>query len=404
MDPFLSTYEDAIDAADLFVRNSEKPSFDQQSTRMCIESALRELVGAHEWNAMKKAIRIHLQATQNTGDIAYAGTAGTVTDYGLTTVDREVILSGATWPSWVLDGELRLGTYSLNCIVDNLLSTTRAQLDPQFYPSIDYSTGQGYMLGLPKYPLPPEFAAGIVAAERNAWFIGSYVPPDQWFLMDKYRVFSGIVRNFTILPDPKRYGQQALYVHPCPSVATEYDLQIKAWRRPMRLSGKESWNYTGTITTTAGSTDVTGTSTAFDQRMVGAVLRVVGSGTSKPTGTAGKNPYLFQQTIASVTDATHLTLSGAAPSALAGVGYCVSDPCDVPATLWDAFKALCFAELAQYCSPKEYMEIRARYETRLRAAKASDNMNRTTMGVGTGIQTISRLRDNPNRPLAGPGY
>ena len=410
MDVQLFTLEDAIDAAELFTRNSEKPSLDQQSVRMCIDDALRAIVGAHEWNAMRKSLRLHLQPTANGGNIAYAGTAGTATSYGVTTVDREVILSGATWPNvsqggiTVPDGELRLGAYSLNCIIDSIIDSTHAQLDPQFFPSVDYATGQGYMLGFPKYPLPPEFAAGIVAAERNAWFIGTYIPPEQWFLMDKYRVFSGIVRNFTILPDPKRYGQQALYVHPCPSVATEYDLQIKAWRRPMRISGKEPWNHAGTVVVTAGSAAIVGTNTAFDQRMVGAVLRVAGSGAPKPTGITGKNPYLFQQTIATVTDATHLTLSGVAPSfpsgasTLTGVGYSVSDPCDVPASLWSCFKAACQKELAMYCSPKEYMAIQARYVTRLREAKAADNMNRTSMGVGTGVQVVSRLRDNPNRP------
>jgi hypothetical protein len=115
----------------------------------------------------------------------------------------------------------------------------------------------------------------------------------------------------------------------------------------------------------------------------------------------------FQQTIASVTDATHLTLSTAAPTFPSGaatistVGYSVSDPCDVPAALWDCFKTGCYAELAQFCSPKEYMAVRARYATALRSAKAADNFNRTKMGVGTGVQTISRLRDNPNRPVLG---
>ena len=433
-DPFLQTFEDAITICERFVRESEKPSLDQESIRECIETALRELIGAAEWMSMRKQIRVHLQPTMNVGNASvgaytpggycYAGTAGTTTSYGTTTVPREIIISGASWPGYespltttlaqagitVLDGELRLGTYSLNCLIDNVIDATHAQLDPQFYPSIDYLTASGFMLGFPKYPLPPEFAAGIIAAERNAWFIGTYIPPDQWFTMDKYRVFTGIVRNFTFLPDPKRYGQTALYVHPCPSVATEYDLQIKAWRRPMRLSGKEPWNYQGTITVNAGSSTITGSNTLFDQRMMGAVLRVAGAGTQKPTGTAGKNPYLFQQTVATVTSPTILTLSGPAPlfpsgsPTLTGVGYSVSDPCDVPAALWDCFKANCFAQLAAFCAPKEYLAVRARYEVALRAAKAADNQNRTQMAVGSGTQVISRLRDNPNRPSIHQGF
>jgi len=434
MDVQMWTFEDALVISETFVRNSEKPSLDQETIRICIESALRELCECHSWKAMVRSTRVFLQPTMNVGSAGpepsvaggycYANNANTPTTYGTTTVNNEIIIQGTKWPGYespltttlaqagitVLDGELRLGQYSLNCLIDSVIDSTHAVLDPVFHPSLDYPTASSFMLGFPKYPLPPDFAAGIIAAEKNAWFIGTYVPPDQWFLMDKYRIFTGIIRNYTFLPDPKRYGQTALYVHPCPQIASEYDLQIKAWRRPMRLSGKEPWNYQGNVTVTSGNAAVTGNGTAFDQRMVGAVLRVAGAGTQKPTGTAGKNPYLFQQTIASVTDAGDLVLSNPAPSfpsgatTLSNVGYSVSDPCDVPASLWDCFKALCQAELAQYVSPKEYTAIRQRTDAKLRSARAADNQDRSAKVVGSGIHTQSRLRDNPWRPvIGGPG-
>jgi hypothetical protein len=415
MDPQIFTYEDALDACELFVRMGEKTSLDQHSQRMCVESALRELVGAADWNSMKKSIRIHLQATIVGGRIVYAGTAGTATDFGNTTVDREVILDPAgtvTWPSNpaypLSDWELRLGTYSLNCLFQNSPSTnpidsTHAQLDSQFYPSQDFPHGQGFLLGLPKYPLPPEFSAGIVAAEQNAWFIGTYIPPDQWFLLDKYRVFTGIVRNFTIMTDPNRPGQQALFVHPCPSVATPYDLQIKAWRRPMVISGKEQWNSKGTVSITQGGAVVTGVGTAFTTQMIGSVIRFAPVGGKRPTGSSGPNPYAFQAIVSDVTDAGTLLISTAAPQAFSAVGYSVSDPCDIPQALWECFKARCYLELAQFVNPKGYAQVEARYERALRKAMAADNPNRTVMGVGTGVNTISRLRDNPNRPTLGAG-
>lgn len=427
MEIALWTFDDILYAADTFVRFSEKPSMNGSDVRLCVEEALRLLVGAAEWNSMKRTWRAHLQPTVVGVNYTYAGTAETVTDYGTTDVDREVIMSGGVWPGYespltttlaqagitILDGELRLGTYSLNCTPDNTNTsdpTTRLQLDPTLYPSEDYTTPDNLMIGFPKYPLPPDFAAGIIAAERNAWFIGTYIPPEQWFVMDKYRIFTGIVRNFTFLPDPKRYGQTALYVHPCPSVATEYDLQIKSWRRPMNLSGREPWQNTGTVTVTAGSAAVTGSGTAFDQRMVGSVLRVAYSGVQPPTGTAGNNRYLFQQTIASVINATNLTLTGPAPtfpsgqSTLTGVGYLVSDPCDVPASLIEAFKEGVYAQLARFCNPKEHKDQVAKYNAALKMAKAADNQDRSVKGVGTGTEVLSRLRDNQSRPLAGPGY
>ena len=441
-DVFLQTLEDSVDAAEMFVRMVGEKSLDQYTIRMALEDSLRSLCECAEWNSMKKSIRLFLQPTivagpgapgglSLPGGYCFANKAGTATDYGNTTVDNEVMIQGAVWPTWdnstlyqagitVFDGELRCGNFSLNCALDNTNGvtdpTTMAQMDPQFHPAADVTSPQGFMLGFPKYPLPPEFAAGIIAAERNAWFIGTYITPDQWFMLDKYRTFTGIVRNYTFLPDPKRYGQLALYVHPCPSLemtqdtGSEYDLQIKAWRRPMRLSGKEPWNYQGTVAVAAGSTAVTGTNTAFDQRMVGAVMRVAGAGSQKPTGTAGKNPYLFQQTIGTVTDATHLTLSGAAPTfpgagvtTLTGVGYSVADPCDVPAALWDAYKAGCRKELARYVAPKQSALYDTEWQQMIRLAKGADNADRSVKSVGSGQSVISRLRDNSYRPQMGGG-
>ena len=214
----------------------------------------------------------------------------------------------------------------------------------------------------------PTSPPGIVAADQNAWFIGTYIPWAQWFLMDKYRIFTGIVRNFTIGPDPKRLGTQAIYVHPCPQVAGPYDIAIKAWRRPMNLSGRDAWQQQGTIAVTAGSAAVTGSGTAFDQRMVGSVFRAAIAGAQPPTGTNGANPFWFQQTIQSVTDATHLTLTAAAPTTFtgagsaSGIGYCVSDPCDIPQSLFEAFKEGINAQTARLCNPKEREKQVARYQ------------------------------------------
>ena len=56
----------------------------------------------------------------------------------------------------------------------------------------------------------------------------------------------------------------------------------------MKLSGKEPWNYTGTITVTAGGANIVGSGTAFDERMVGAVSVWRGPVRRSPAGTGRK--------------------------------------------------------------------------------------------------------------------
>ena len=50
IDSFLQTFEDSIDAAEMFIRNSEKPSFAQADMRMAIEDALRQSGGIRATN------------------------------------------------------------------------------------------------------------------------------------------------------------------------------------------------------------------------------------------------------------------------------------------------------------------------------------------------------------------
>ena len=46
---------DVLYASDMYVRQSEKPSLSGRDVKLCVEEALRILVGEHEWQSMKKS-------------------------------------------------------------------------------------------------------------------------------------------------------------------------------------------------------------------------------------------------------------------------------------------------------------------------------------------------------------
>jgi hypothetical protein len=388
--PFCNTYEDVISRSEAFLQSREKvPSLTATSIRNAIQSALREIVSAHDWNCLKRMWRVQLKGTQKDGTLTYLSSTGAF--------PYQITLTDAVFPSWARDASIRIGTFSLICEIDQVKSPTVATLVANSIPAQDFTTAQPFTLGLERYPLPAEFLNIATASERNSWFVGNYVPWVQYQQINKYRAYSGIVKIFSIGPNPKSYGGQCIYVHPWSQDDSEYDLECNFRPRAMAISGRESWSYAGKISTTAGSTSVVGVGTAFDSRMVGTMLRASADGTTLPTGPAGVNPFMFQQTVASVESTTGLTLSYAAPVALSSVKYTVSDPCDVSAAMYDVFIKGVECQLANFCGLGEYKDVMVRYQAALQAARAADLPARPSMVVGESPHVISRLRDFKTR-------
>lgn len=391
--PFLTTYADVLDRMQAFVKSRPlAQSVDQTTIRAAVEAGLREIVAARDWNCMQRVSRIKLNAAQTTGTVTYTESAG-VYPY-------QVTLSGATWPDWAATAQIRIG--STISEVDAVKSATVLTLRPPRVPVADIATASAYTLGREWYELPPEFVASWSPAERNAWFIGQYTPFEDWYLVNNYRAMTGTVRRWTIGPIPDMYGAMALYVYPWSAQTVEENLLLKVRPRTLAISGKDAYCFAGTASVTSGGTAVTGSGSSFRSSMVGAVIRFSDTSTL-PTGTAGSNPYVFQTTIAAVTDTTHLTLSTAAPQTFSAVKYVVSDPVDLSQPIYDAFLRNCEKQLAYAAGMKDAGAVERYYQLALQAAKMADNAVRQKMLVGRPLQVRHRLRDYADRPVLNPG-
>jgi len=124
------------------------------------------------------------------------------------------------------------------------------------------------------------------------------------------------------------------------------------------------------VAVTAGSTTVTGTSTAFPEDCIGSIIRFSETSTA-PTGVPGTfngstpidNRYYAQRVITARASATSLTIDQAVSSAtaLSGDSYTISDPLDIEYhSMFGAFMALAEAEFFKLAGRKDWME-RANY-------------------------------------------
>jgi hypothetical protein len=388
---YVVTYDDVLSVVRAF-SSSHGAGNAQEVVRYCIESGMREIIAAKDWNCLRKVWRVPLQAVQTTGTLTYAKLSGTTPIYLVTLV-------GATVPDWAEGAQIRVGTYSTICDIDEIVSATEFTLLPPRVPTEDITTATTYTMGRSWYELPAEFIASWAPAERNAWWTGKYVPFEEWHLLERYRVMNGPVNYWTIGPAPDQYGTLALFVEPWSASISDLDFVMKCRPRQLSISGQDPWNYAGTVSVVAGSKTVTGSSgVLFKALMEGAIIRLSDT-SAKPTGTNGPNPYAFQQQIASVNvSAKTLTLRTASAVSLTSVGYTVSDPVDIDTCIFDAFLRNCEKQLAHACGMKDYEAIKRVYDVALVEAKIADATTRHREVAVPQSRVRTRLIDYPNIP------
>jgi hypothetical protein len=396
---FVATYIDILYRLEAFIKSrSTTPSVDQATIRSCVETALREIVSYREWKCMKRVWRVQLKATQTTGTVSYDAS------------NNQLTLVGATWPADAADYSIRVGTNNVTCEIDAYVSPTVITLKSPNVPNDDL-TDVTYTLGKPWYALPANFASSWSPANSNATFIGQYVPFEEWYLLDKYSTFTGTSRLWTIGPVPNKYNVTALYVYPWPASNEEYDLLMKFRPRRLSISGKDPWNYAGTVSMSLAGTTVTGsqsfsgttvtTPVQFKDLMLGSIIRFSDSSTL-PTDTNGTNPYVFQATIIDVdTAAKTLEIDTPSPYALSSVKYIVSDPLTLEEGLYDAFLRNCEKQLAYICGMKDAQAVENQYLAVLFRAKIADSPVNQRSAAGESARRITRLRDFKSRPWLG---
>ena len=359
--PQLLTYYDALAAGMDFLRGTSTSS-SQEDIRRAIHSTLREICTAADWSFLYKPGRVQLKADL-TGTCTYDHTGGAQ--------ERLVTTSSITRPTWILDAMLKIGDAVHR--VDDIVSgaATHFTLDADMNPGQDVSSTACtvYPGG---YHLPWNFISLETTLSESAWLSGEEISYPEWQAMDRYGSATGSTRYFCIAASPDLIGNMSLFIYP-PSDSTE-TLDFIYKRQPYRLryTGHESAiDNVGTVSVSANGTTVTGSSTAFNGLMAGAVLRF-GDTSDVPTGLDGRFPFDEEITIKSVTDSDTLTLTAAAARSHTSVKYTISDAIDFPYVAHNLFYACLRKHLSITRNMDNKAEYVALYNRALAAAKSAD--------------------------------
>ena len=135
------------------------------------ESGLRQMYHppalggkAHDWSFLYKQDSISTEAPYSTGTIAFDYTGGTH--------ELQVTLSGGTWPSWAIEGEIEISGTDYG--VATRVSDTVILLASNNNPGEDVAASTSYSLHKDDYDLPDDFGSIIgsftFAQKDNAWY------------------------------------------------------------------------------------------------------------------------------------------------------------------------------------------------------------------------------------------
>lgn len=351
------TYQDAIDSCIDFAQGHDG-GVSQQLIRRAINQALRTCTAGGGSDYLITRGRLHLVAAQTTGTVAYDNTT------------RQVTLTGATWPTWAVDASIKIGDVVSD--VASRDSSTVITLDTVRNFGEDIAAGASYRLYKTCYHLPADFNAAKGFYGESMFEIGNQLTLEEYFKLERMNtVNSDTPRYYAFGGVNDLYGTLGLYVWPEPAEAQTYDYLYERNPRQLAYSGYDARDMAGTVV--ISGTSVTGTNTTFASGMAGSILRISSSSTA-PSGRYGTNPFVEERVIASVTDATHLTLDAAA-TARSGVKCIVTDPIDLDRSWWDAFLARCHYEMCciRKMDERTKADTKAAYEEKRHLAKCAAN-------------------------------
>jgi hypothetical protein len=329
MPPLIHTYADVIRHGERFLRNRgvtlDDGAMSHGDIRAAISAAYHEVPGRRTWAYFKRHSRLNLTAPYSTGTVVYDHTGGTY--------ERQLTLTTGTWPTWAVHGEVIIDDVPYR--IDDRKSTAVVTLDPRVNPGEDIASTT-YELVRTYYTLPNNFVSmGSLSVQDGGELC--YVSNDEWLTSYAQCHSTGTPSVYTIMGDPSLLGNMALYLYPAPSAADPLDFIYQARPRPLIQAGYSAAECKGTVSTTADNTTITGFDTAFDDSMVGSIIRVSSNAKDPPTALDGYNVRVDERTIISVPSATSLTVDTGLSESLTKVKYSISDPIDLEPGLLAVF-------------------------------------------------------------------
>lgn len=369
------TFSDAVDhVLDQVVGGDQSPRNRRQAIR-AVREAYGEVPARRNWRYYYRAFTLQTVASQTTGTIAYDYTGGTY--------ERQLTLTGATWPSSVagyavlIDG-VRYG-------IEDRKSSTVVTLDETDCPTVDIASGESYTLTKDSYELPSSCRGIFTLYDALApGRMITCVDPGDIVRQRRITRATSLPTMYSVYRGELYSGGLAVHFAPSPNSVRSFQCYGLFWPNPLTIIDAQD---AGTVAVTAGDTTVTGTGTSFSSDYVGCVMRISPSGSVKiPTdiqGEVDKNrvePYAIQGIVRSVSSTTSLILETPSPKTVTGSAYRFSSNVDIETgAMRNAFLRCCEARFAT-TDRKGMQEREALYESLLAKAMYADQRVMETIG------------------------
>lgn len=376
------TFSDAVEHV-LDVFDVPRDARNSRIAMRAVLKASRNLPTLHDWPCYRRLLVVNTVAAYSTGTIAFDFTGGTY--------ERMVTLTTGTWPTWAGFGNLRVS--GVDYPVLQRVSDTVLTLDTRRCPGADVAAGTAYTVYRNKYPLPNDFRRSDRIIETSTRRELAVVSAG---LAQVSNVMSGGTSNpfvSCIVEDENYLSGFALMLAPAINSANSVSFLYQRKMRPLVTQLYD----TGTVAITADSASVTGTGTAFTERMIGAILRV-SPNADAPTPLVGSiastepNPATYQRVIMGVSDGTTLLVDETLGESASGRAFTISDPVDVTDLMIDAFLRLAELEFARLSGREDVLERNQSFIGQLEIAR--EGVRSTTaiqQGTVTGDEGYSLI-------------
>lgn len=451
----LTTYQDLIDHVNDFQGASPGVQGFRLAAR-AVQEAYRDLGREFNWPYYYTLGRIQLNPPY--GSSSDGSTIGYQAAGGI--APRLVSLTGGYWPSWAKDGYVRLtyppGTsaagqptdgnvlylvdqvlpaplsnYQSDILVatdvatcagasgnqlashsdysvDMLMATdlavcvggqtasTYLTFDAQVNPGSNIPPGTIYTLFQDTYLLPSDFVSSDQAMYQDNFGGMFFCSQSDFEYQRRYYQVYGVPQYYTIRGSTKYPGRLVFQCFPAPQQQTTIDFLYHRRPRPLQIA---CVNSPGTMSISSGSTVLYSSSPIFTPSMIGSVVRLSPSAIP-PSGDIpslqNSTPAALETVITNLISPNCVYVRDAAPYALSGVAFTISDLVDVDrGSMLNVLMRGIEKRIAILTNRKEAPLFIANYQASLATARAESNVNIGRQSVGRTAGLQRRLQDYP---------
>lgn len=336
------------------------------SAKRAAVQSLDTIATEAEWSYYLREARITTEAPYSTGTVQYVAST------------RALTLAGGTWPTWAASGLILISDQWYE--VESRDSDTVLTLRSGAAPTGDISTDTAFIIYQEQYDLPDDFARMMEPVVHRQNYL-KILSPHEILVQRSISPSSGTPLFASITG--KRTGRQGIVLRIWPMPSGNEVIHYLYRRHPSSPNVYQLSD--GSVTTTAGSTTVTGTGTSWTSALVGCVLRIGTDSINKPGSVVDPYPAQHEAYIESVASATSLVLSSAPNFTAERRAYLISSAIDLDErVLGDLYeRAICLRlALDRKMDPGLRQLAQADYLSELRDSLARDSRDRSDRAMG----------------------